>query len=345
MTTATATATAARGPRDTLPADADAVLVTGIGTALPGITDAAGLLAPDLPAGAAPVDPGAVIGRRGLRYKDRASQLALCAAQEGLRDAGLLGDGAPALPGGATAVVVSSNLGNLDTVCEVADGIKEHGVAGISPMGLPNASSNVVASSVAIRHGLRGPNVMVCNGPASGLDAVHWAAVLIRAGRADRALVIGVETHNRYVEGLLGRPAGELLDGAAALVLERSSAAAARGAGALAALGGYAREADVEACLERLLDTPRGPLRPALWLVPEGYTGEPRALRGGEVPRHDLTRTLGAASGALGVLQCAAAAARLARPDAPAGPVLASSGTDTDDGCAALLLTAAPGST
>ncbi|MFD3875208.1 beta-ketoacyl synthase N-terminal-like domain-containing protein [Streptomyces sp. NPDC058623] len=330
------------------------IVVTGIGTALPGVAGPADLLRPAAPPGASaadPVDPGALIGRRGLRYKDRASQLALCAAQECLRDAGLLPDGELSVPGTSTAVVVSSNLGNLDTVCEVADGIKEHGVAGISPMALPNASSNVVASSVAIRYGLRGPNLMVCNGATSGLDAMHWGMVMIRAGRADRVVVIGVETSNRYVEGLLGRSAAELLDGAVALVLERASAAAERGAEGLAVLGGYAREAGVDACLDRLLGAPAGAgagapadrTAPGLWFVPEGYRG----VAAGDVPRHDLTSTFGSASGALGVLQCAAAAGWLSDASGsgrgPAGPVLVTSGSDGDDASAGLLLTAVAG--
>ncbi len=193
------------------------VLVTGVGLALPGVDGPADLLRTGPTGGEPQVDPAARLGKRGLRYKDRASQLALCAAADGLRAAGLLTD-ALTVPGTTVGVVASSNLGNLDTVCEVADGIKETGVDGISPMGLPNASSNVIASTVAIRYGLRGPNLMVCNGATSGLDAVHWAASSLAAGRAERFVVIGVETDNRYVRGLLGDPAGQLLDGAVALV-------------------------------------------------------------------------------------------------------------------------------
>jgi monoamine oxidase len=64
-------------------------------------------------------------------------------------------------------------------------------------MDLPNASSNVVASSVAIRFGLRGPNLMLCNGATSGLDArLHVPHVstaetvrLVRAAKARGARV------------------------------------------------------------------------------------------------------------------------------------------------------------
>ncbi|WP_431774984.1 beta-ketoacyl synthase N-terminal-like domain-containing protein [Streptomyces cucumeris] len=323
------------------------ILVTGVGTALPGVAGPADLLR-SAPTGTEPqVDPAALLGKRGLRYKDRASQLALCAARDGLRAAGLLSaDGSElTVPGASVGVVASSNLGNLDTVCSVADGIAELGVDGISPMGLPNASSNVIASTVAIRHGLRGPNLMVCNGAPSGLDAVFWGAATVAARRADRVLVIGVETDNRYVRGLLDDPDGQLLDGAVSLVLERPEAAAERGVAAVAVLGRSTRQTGVVSCLERLVD---GDGRePGVWFVPEGYGArENRAARTdgdgpvpGEVPRVDLTTVFGRASGALGVLQCAAAVGWFAGAGAGSDRhALVTTGGDGDDAVASYLL-------
>ncbi|WDG27639.1 beta-ketoacyl synthase N-terminal-like domain-containing protein [Streptomyces sp. CA-278952] len=313
---------------------ASEILVTGVGIALPGVDGPADLLRTGSTAGEPEVDPAALLGKRGLRYKDRASRLALCAAADGLRAAGLLTD-ALTVPGSTVGVAVSSNLGNLDTVCEVADGIKELGVDGISPMGLPNASSNVVASTVAIRYGLRGPNLMVCNGATSGLDAVYWAASSLAAGRAERFLVIGVETDNRYVRGLLGLPTGQLLDGAVALVVERADAAAARGAAGSAVLGRYAREGGIDQCLDRLV--PEGGAVPATWFVPEGHRTGDRLPA--EVPRTDLSEVFGRASGALGVLQVAAAVSWFAASGPDAGErALVMSGTGQDDAVAGLLL-------
>ncbi|RBL81446.1 hypothetical protein DDE05_44500, partial [Streptomyces cavourensis] len=95
--------------------------------------------------------------------------------------------------GDTTAVVVSTNVGILENVCSFADTIARDTVLGLSPLGLPQTSSNVIAGSVALAHGLRGPNVTLCNGPTSGLDALYWARALIVTGRADTAVVIGVE--------------------------------------------------------------------------------------------------------------------------------------------------------
>ncbi|MEV0088239.1 beta-ketoacyl synthase N-terminal-like domain-containing protein [Saccharopolyspora sp. NPDC050642] len=307
------------------------IVITGVGLALPGAEDLAALLRTDGQRGE-PVDPGARIGRRGLRYKDRASQLALCAAAEVLTDAGLRpADGELTVAGESVAVVASSNLGNLDTVCEIASAIAEESTDRISPMALPNASSNVVASSVAMKFGLRGPNLMLCNGPTAGLDAVHWGAALVAAGRCERALVVGVETRNHVVEALTGEV--DLLDGAVALMVESDEAARARGARAVAELGQYSREGSVAACVDRVL-AGGGP--PGIWFTPDAAE-RPEVTPG--TPRHDVTGAFGLASGALGVLQCAAAIGWLGTGGA--GSALVTAGDDAADGVAGMVLRSA----
>ncbi|WP_432047600.1 beta-ketoacyl synthase N-terminal-like domain-containing protein [Streptomyces asiaticus] len=306
------------------------VVVSGVGVVLPRARSAPELLAPA--ADAPPVEPRDLVGRKGLRYKDRATQLAYCAADAALRNAGLLDDGGLRVPGGSVAMVASSNYGNLDTICRAIDTIAEHTAAAGSAMDLPNASSNVIASSVAIRFGLRGPNLMLCNGATSGLDAVHWAATLIRGGRASRALVLGVEPDNESVRAFTG--GSRTIDGAAALVVESEESAAERGASAQAVLGTYVRSAGLGRTLERLAETTGD--RPALWHLPERRAATvPDTLLEG-VDRHDLGEVFGLGSGALGVLQCAAAVGWFARGGA--GPVYATAGTDADDASAGIAL-------
>ncbi|MFB6559944.1 MULTISPECIES: beta-ketoacyl synthase N-terminal-like domain-containing protein [unclassified Streptomyces] len=281
-----------------------AVVVTGAAVLLPG-ADTVRALADGPAAGGTPVDPAAHVGRKGLRYKDRATQLGYCLTAAALRDAGLLVDGGDGLtvPPRTVGVVASSNFGNLDTVVRALDTIREETVTATSPMDLPNASSNVIASSAAIRYGLRGPNLMVCNGETSGLDAVHWATTMIGSGRVDRVLVLGVEPDNDVVRRLLGGT--RAVDGGAALVLESRAAAAQRSVTVRAVLGSYRRSAD----------TPS--LRGRRW----------------QLPHH-----LGRASGADGVLQCAAAVGWFDAGEND--PVHAVAGTAADDAIADLLLLA-----
>ncbi|MEU5717250.1 beta-ketoacyl synthase N-terminal-like domain-containing protein [Streptomyces sp. NPDC020403] len=301
------------------------IFVTGVGVALPGADSAAALVAATSPVGS--VDPAEVLGKKGLRYKDRATQLGLVAGLRVLTDAGLWRDGALTVDGNRVAVLVSSNLGNVDTACRVARTIADEGTRGLSPMDTPNASSNIIASEVAIKFGLHGPNLMVCNGPGSGLDALRWGAALLRSGRADQAVVIGVEPDNEIVREFVGGP---VADGGAALVLERSEAAEARGATVHAVIGGHTRVAGLASGYERLAAAE--PTPPTAWFASGAAAGALPA----ELPGHDLSAIWGELSGALGLVQAAAAIGGF-RAGAH-GPVCLVAGSDDDDGSAALVL-------
>jgi 3-oxoacyl-[acyl-carrier-protein] synthase II len=293
------------------------VVVTGASTELPD----------------AGFDPAARLRRRALRYKDRATKLGLCAAQAGLEHAGLVMDAGLTVPPESVGVVVSSNLGNVDTVCGVVETIAATTVTGTSPMDLPNASSNVISSSIAIWFGLRGMNLTLCNGATSGLDAVHWAAILVAAGRARRVLVVGVETANPVAERLCHG----VRDAMAALVVESAAAASQRGARPLAAIASGARRPGLPEAVARAAAAAGWP-RLGAWFVPEGCAKRVAGaddLRG--VPAHDLAAD-GVRSGALGAFQCAAGVCWLA--GGGEGAVLATAGGPLDDAGTALILTA-----
>ncbi|GLZ32205.1 hypothetical protein Lesp02_43930 [Lentzea sp. NBRC 105346] len=306
------------------------VVVTGVGVTLPRAASAQSLLNAAA-RGAVPVDPQDRIGKKGLRYKDRATQLAYCAADVTLRDAGLLDDSGLTVPDASIGVVASSNFGNVDTVTGALDTIAAETTMGTSPMDLPNASSNVIATSVAIRFGLRGPNMMVCNGATSGLDAVFWAANMVAAGRVSRVLVLGVEPDNEAVRKLLG--GRRTVDGAIGLVVEHADAAAERNAGALATVGRYIRTGGVRECVDRLSGSDGA--EPALLQLPETNAAAPAELLAG-VPQYDLGKTWGVTSGALGVMQCVATVGWFA--DRGEGPVYLLAGGDDDDATAGLVL-------
>jgi 3-oxoacyl-[acyl-carrier-protein] synthase II len=254
---------------------------------------------------------------RDMRHKDRASRLALRAAESALHDAHLLDAEAFTGPADRTAVVVSSNLGNLDSVCAFVDIIARETVTGLSPLGLPHTSSNAVAGWVAIRYGLRGPNVTICNGPTGGLDALFWARNLVAARRSDVAVVIGVEPDTEPVARLLQQQGkGSALDGAVAVVVESAGYAQHRGVRARGVLAGYARATDLSAAIT----------------AARGLDQRPVQLLDAEI----FTTRFGYCCGALGVLQCAAGAARLDRDDIDA--VLATIGAADDAEAAAALL-------
>lgn len=209
-----------------------ALAVTGWSMHLPGVEPGPELVA----AGLGPADwareaaepaerAAAVLGRKGLLHKVPAARLALCAVHRAL---GLEPGARPAKgvvdPG--TSVVACGNLGSVATVAEVAREVADGG-RGVSVLDAPNVSGNVVASTVAQWFGLGGPNLAVCSGSTAGLDGLRLAALLLRAGRADRVVLVGAEPgddvaaalHSTGPGGVAGPP---LRAGAAAVVLARA---------------------------------------------------------------------------------------------------------------------------
>lgn len=204
------------------------VAVTGWAVHVPGLDPIAELLGSE-PVPAQPADRAhELLGRKGLLAKEPATRLALCAVHRalGLPAGAARRDGRP---DPATAVVASSNLGNVATVCRVVRTVHESGVRDVSALDVPNASSNVIASTVAIWFRLGGPNLMVCSGAPSGLDAIALASLLLRAGRAERCVVVGAEPDDEVASVLYAGRGGRLRAGAGAVVLEPAEATGAPG--------------------------------------------------------------------------------------------------------------------
>ncbi|MEU7768855.1 beta-ketoacyl synthase N-terminal-like domain-containing protein [Nocardia sp. NPDC049190] len=291
-------------------------VVTGVGLAVTGLATGAGLNSLDSNDGG--FDSSVDLGGPQMRHKDRASRLALRSVERAFADVDRSTGTANSVDHATTATVVSSNYGNLDTVCEFTDRIAEVSTAGLSPLGLPHVSSNAIAGWIAIRHGLRGPNITLCNGRTSGIDALYWADNLIGAGRADVVVVVGVEPDTRQVRRLLSAgPDAQVLDGAAAVILESEAHAANRQARARAVLGSRSRATDIGHVVAAFRDeTPV----PGLWLTPSALPPDISPL----ISVLDLTQRLGECSGALGVLQCVAAIAHLDSGDP--GPIYATCG-------------------
>lgn len=127
-------------------------------------------------------------------------------------------------------------------------------------------SGNMPAGLMALRHGLRGPNIGVVNACASGGTALSLAADQIRLGRADAMIAggaeaaIGIFMYATFVNARAINPTADPVrackpfsldraglikgEGAALLVLERLEDAKARGAKVYAILEGEAHTND-----------------------------------------------------------------------------------------------------
>lgn len=164
-----------------------------------------------------------VLGRKGLLAKDSATRMALCAVHRALRLAP--GRRPSGVLDARTAVVACSNLGNVETVARVARTVAAEGARAVSVLDAPGVSSNVIAAAVALWFRFGGPNLMVCSGATAGLDGLGLAALLLRAGRADRVVLVGAEPGDSTASTVHGgHPA--VRAGAACVVLEPSSAPA-----------------------------------------------------------------------------------------------------------------------
>jgi len=177
------------------------VAITGVGLEIPGWQGACASELSHTSVKYGEFDPRSVLGKKGLRYKDRATLLALCSVQKAMEDRGVheLEKEQRANYG----VCVSSNLGNMDTVCEQSEVIHNEHVDVTSPMALPVASSNVIPASIAMRYGCKAVNLMLCNGATSGIDALYMAARMLKSGRAEKMIVVGSEPLNETTKKLL----------------------------------------------------------------------------------------------------------------------------------------------
>ncbi len=210
----------------------------------------------------APLDTSGVPPKE-LRRLDRFILLAALAAREALRGAGL--DRAVAAPA-RFGVAIGTGIGGVDTLLE-NHRLLLAGERKLSPFFIPMTIGNMAAGWVAIRHGLRGPNLCTTTACSSGAHAIGEAARMIERGDADAMLAGGSEAvvNELVVAGFAAlralstrndeperasRPFDAARDGfvvgegAGVLVLEALDHARARGAKPRAELTGYAAGAD-----------------------------------------------------------------------------------------------------
>ncbi len=209
-------------------------------------------------------DPGAYLGRRALWRTDRCSQLAVAAAREGVRDAGL---DPGTWDGGRVAVVVGTCFGG-QLACE--DGHRDllrDGHEGVSPALVPKMIPNMPAAEVSMDLKARGMSLSVSTACASGAGAIALGRALLLsgacdvvvAGGADAAVTpliavgfqrMGTLSGRRDDPAAASRPFDAARDGfvlgeaAAVLVLERADDARRRGAVPRAVLAGCGSTSD-----------------------------------------------------------------------------------------------------
>ena len=124
------------------------------------------------------------------RKLDRFVLFALAAAREALRQADLAPEGEAAERAG---VAIGSGIGGLETLSNSIKVINDVGPRRVSPFTIPMSICNMASGYVAIRHGLRGPNLCQTGACASAAHSIGEAARVIERGDADVMLAGGSE--------------------------------------------------------------------------------------------------------------------------------------------------------
>jgi 3-oxoacyl-[acyl-carrier-protein] synthase II len=141
-------------------------------------------------------DPAAHFGRREARRYDRFIQFALIAAGQAIADSGLtFGNDVSE----RTGVVIGSGVGGIASILEAAEIYASRGPRRISPFLVPKMLIDSAAGQVAIKFGIRGPNIAVVTACATGTNAIGEATEMIRRGWADAVVAGGSEAAITYV--------------------------------------------------------------------------------------------------------------------------------------------------
>ncbi|HEY3524311.1 MAG TPA: beta-ketoacyl-[acyl-carrier-protein] synthase family protein [Candidatus Limnocylindrales bacterium] len=202
------------------------------------------------------------------RRLDRFSQFALAAGRLALTDSGLVPGAAGHAGRDRVGLYVGSALGGIAFAEVQHERYLERGIRGVSPMLALAVFGGAAPANIGIAMDVRGPILSTANSCASGAVAIGEAVAAIRAGEIDAAIAGGAEVPLSplafgafdIIRALsagsnddpahAARPFDSSRDGfvmgegAAMVVLEEASSAAARGATPYAEVLGYAATSD-----------------------------------------------------------------------------------------------------
>jgi 3-oxoacyl-[acyl-carrier-protein] synthase II len=221
-------------------------------------------------------DPTASMDAKDARRHDRNTHFAVAAAEEALRDAGLLDDNrrlTREVDADRFGMVFGTGIGGIGLLIDGQKVLDERGPRRVSPFLLPHMLPDSASGQVAIQFGIRGPNMAVVSACATGGHAVGEAMEAIVRGQADIMLGAGTEAplvplafagfgqmralgtprdpdSGEYSPAMASRPFDATRDGfvvaegSAVLVLEELEHARARGARPMAEVIDYGSSAD-----------------------------------------------------------------------------------------------------
>lgn len=166
---------------------------------------------------------------RGFQLTAAAAGMALEAAGIAARPEGLAAAGLAPERAGVVIAAADVNPVTPDLVALLAEGAAgeafgEAALHGLHPFRRLHLLTNMAAAHISILFGLQGPSLTLTSGPEAAAQALEEAAALLAEGRAEAVLCAASDGPDQM---LGSRGEGEA---AAAVLLERTEAAARRGA-------------------------------------------------------------------------------------------------------------------
>ena len=209
--------------------DDELVAITGVGLLAP--EDQTGATDPNIG-----VDQDAFAGLDEPRSVRRIARLARLVRAAGTIAAGNAGLDEDLLAG--TAGFVASRFGAVEYTLDCYEEIVRDGLDAGNPLYFAESVPNIGSAQLSLGLGLKEGTVSIIGTRIAGLEAMHLARRHILTGQSDRAMVVAAEENDPRLHrildgvGLLGEEQHEALiaEGSVALVLERASEAARRGA-------------------------------------------------------------------------------------------------------------------
>ena len=209
-------------------------------------------------------DPLICLSPKAAKRMARNSQMAVVAATEAVKDAGLDLERESPMRIGCCVGTAAGDYNELEAQHEA---FLDRGPRAVSPFCVPKVIPNMPTANVAITLGVHGPNFAAVSACATGAHSIGMAMAVLRAGQADVMLAGGVEaTITPFVlagyqsMGALsrrndapaaasrpfdtGRDGFVMGEGAGVLVLETLEHARARGADIIAELAGFGMTSD-----------------------------------------------------------------------------------------------------
>jgi len=151
--------------------------------------------------------------------QDRGAWITAMAIEHALEEACLP---APNRVSERTGMVVGCSLAGQRGMLGFAGEVREQSQRFVSPINFPQTVGNYIAGAIARAYDLRGPNLTVAGGAASGLDAIVEACGLLASGAADVVVAGATEARSDTLAQAFPDKGNGPSEGACWFVLERA---------------------------------------------------------------------------------------------------------------------------